>query len=64
MKDQTSENTPATNKGSFFDLLTNRFPKYHARVCLHDILDLFVISGVKSLPALVGPCIQACPGMK
>jgi hypothetical protein len=35
MKDQASEDTPATNKGSFFDLLTNHFPEEDARLLVY-----------------------------
>jgi hypothetical protein len=35
MKDQASVDTPATNKGSFFDLLTNHFPEEDARLLVY-----------------------------
>ncbi len=35
MKDQASKDTPATNKGNFFDLLTNYFPEEDARLLVY-----------------------------
>jgi hypothetical protein len=40
MKDQASKDTPATNKGYFFDLLTNYFPEEDTRLLVYFFQNL------------------------